>query len=179
MGDIKRKRRLYAKPRKLFDRARIDEENVIVRQYGLKNKREIWKVKSLVSKFRRQAKSLIGHADDQKVFIAKLNKMGIAVESVADVLALQEQDLLNRRLQTFVVKKKLASTPKQARQLIVHKHVIVDGTIVNIPSFWVTKDLENKIEIKPFKEKPIKEEPKENETQSEESTQENTEEKSE
>ena len=164
MGDIKRKRRAYSKPRQLFDRSRIDAENVIIKRYGLKNKREIWKAKSLVSKFRRRAKDLIASdAEEQKVFFDKLNKLGIGITNISDVLALTENDLLDRRLQTFVVKKELANTPKQARQLIVHKHVLVDGNVVNIPSFWVTSELENKIELIPFKEKvqPVEKTPAE------------------
>jgi len=157
MGDIKRKRKRYSRPRQLFDRKRIDEENVIVRKYGLKNKKEIWKAKSFVSKLRRRAKDLIGanNAEEQRKFFEKLTRMGIAVTNVSDVLALTEKDLLERRLQTFVYKKELANTPNQARQLIVHKHVLVDGKIVNIPSFWVTLDLEKKIEVKPQKEKTV------------------------
>jgi small subunit ribosomal protein S4 len=171
MGDIKRKRRAYTKPRQLFDRARIDTENVIIKKYGLKNKKEIWKAKSLVSKFRRRAKELIASdAEEQKIFFDKLNKLGIPVTNISDVLALSENDLLNRRLQTFVVKKELANTAKQARQLITHKHIKVDGSIVNVPSFWITSELENKIELIPFKEKvqPIEE------TTTEESAEENT-----
>jgi len=71
-------------------------------------------------------------------------------------LALTEENIFARRLQTFVFKKKLAHTIKEARQLIVHKNVLVDGKIVNIPSFVVTLDLENKISLK---ERKVKEEP--------------------
>ncbi|MDP2947803.1 MAG: S4 domain-containing protein, partial [Nanoarchaeota archaeon] len=60
-------------------------------------------------------------------------------------------NLLERRLQTLVFKKDLANSPVQARQLIVHKRVLVDGNVVNIPSFLVVKDLENKISLKPLK----------------------------
>ena len=69
MGDIKRKRKLFSRPKKLFDRARMDEENILVKKYGLKNKREIWKAKSFISKLRRRAKDLIS-ADkkEQQIF---------------------------------------------------------------------------------------------------------------
>ena len=149
MGDIKRKRKLFSRPKKLFDRARMDEEDVLIKRYGLKNKREIWKAKSAVSKLRRRAKALIGKSDEeQKVFFDKLNKMGFGVHDVSDVLALTEENLFDRRLQTFLFRKKMANTVKQARQLIVHKNVLVDGKVVNIPSFIVTKDLEGKVSIK-------------------------------
>jgi len=170
MGDIKRKRKLFSRPKKPFDRARIDGENVLVKKYGLKNKREIWKAKSTVSKFRRRAKQLIGSdAEEQQKFFEKLNKQGFSVTSISDVLALTEEDLLNRRLSTILFKKKMANTPKQARQLIVHKNVLVDGKVVNSPSFIVTKDLEGKLSIKVKKVKEgMKGKPNESEIVSEE-----------
>jgi len=165
MGDIKRKRKLFRRPKKLFDRGRMDEENVLVKRYGLKNKREIWKAKTAVSKFRRRAKDLIGKdIAEQQAFFDKINKININVNSISDVLALTEENLFERRLQTVLFKKKLANTVKAARQLIVHKNVLVDGQIVNIPSFIVNKNMEDKIsiKIKPIKEKvDIKEEPAE------------------
>jgi|SRR3989344_1250942 len=149
MGDIKKRRKLFSRPKKLYDRARMDEENILVEKYGLKNKREIWKAKSFVSKIRRRAKDLISSESlEQKKFFERLNKLGMGVSNISDVLALTEQNLFERRLQTFVFKKKLANTPRQARQLIVHKNVLVDGSVVNIPSFIVTSDLENKISLK-------------------------------
>ena len=160
MGDIKRKRKLFSRPKKLFDRTRMDEENVLVKRYGLKNKREIWKVKTAVSKLRRRAKTLIGaDMEEQQKFFDKLNKAGMNVHDVSDVLALTEENVFERRLQTMLFKKKLANTVKGARQLIVHKNVLVDGKVVNIPSFVVTTDLEDKIAIKEkkVKVKPVEE----------------------
>lgn len=154
MGDIKKKQKRFSRPRKLFDKTRIDEENGLVNKYGLKNKREIWKVKAEVSKVRRQAKGLIGEEEEEKKeFFERLQKIGFDVHEISDVLAMKEEDWLNRRLQTIVFKKKLANTPRQARQMIVHKHVFVDGSAVNVPSFIVSRDLESKITIKPKKEK--------------------------
>jgi small subunit ribosomal protein S4 len=154
MGDIKRKRRKYSRPKKLFDSVRIKEENKIVSEYGLKNKREIWKAKSVTSKFRKRAKNLISKTDEDKnKFIEKLNKLGIGVKDISDILGLTEKDVLDRRLQTILFKKKMANTAKQARQVIVHKYVIVAGNVVNSPSFWVTKELEGQIEVKPQKKK--------------------------
>lgn len=149
MGDIKRKRKLFRRPKKLFDKTRIDEENILIKRYGLKNKREVWKAKTAVSKLRQRAKSLIGKdIIKQQIFFDKLNKMNMKITDISDVLALTEENLFERRLQTFLFKKKLANTIKAARQLIVHKNVLVDGNIVNIPSFVITKELEDKISIK-------------------------------
>lgn len=156
MGDIKRKRKLFSRPKKLFDRARMDEENILVKRYGLKNKREIWKVKTAVSKLRRRAKTLIGKdMEEQQSFFDKLNKIGMNVSDVSDVLALTEENIFERRLQTMLFKKKLANTVKGARQLIVHKNVLVDGNVVNVPSFVVTLDLEDKITLKEKKAKAV------------------------
>lgn len=156
MGDIKKRRKLFSRPKRLFDRNRMDEENVLVKKYGLKNKREIWKAKSVVSNFRRRAKDLIGKdIERQQTFFSKLNKIGMNVNDISDVLALTEENIFERRLQTFVFKKKLAHTPKEARQLIVHKNVLVDGNVVNIPSFVVTKDFEDKISLKIRKIKKV------------------------
>jgi len=149
MGDIKRKRKLFSRPKKLFDKTRIDEENLLVKNYGLKNKKEIWKAKSKISSYRQRAKSLIGRdVEEQKVFFEKLNKIGFGVKDISDVLALNEEHLLSRRLQTIIFKKGLANTSKQARQLIVHKHVLVDGKIINIPSYTVPVKFEDKLELK-------------------------------
>jgi len=164
MGDIKRKRKLFSRPKKLYDRARMDAENILIKRYGLKNKREIWKVKTAVSKLRRRAKELIREEqEEQQVFFDKLNKMGLVVRDISDVLALTEENLFERRLQTVLFKKQMANTVKAARQLIVHKNVLVDGNVVNIPSFIVTKDLENKISLKEKKVKIKKEAPVESE----------------
>jgi small subunit ribosomal protein S4 len=159
MGDIKRRRRMYAKPRKAFDAERIKEENLIMEKYGLKNKREIWKADSYVSNLRKRAKALIPKSDKEKEkFFEKLRKSGFNVSGIAEVLAMTKEDLLERRLQTFVFKKGLANSPKQARQLIVHKYVLVDGNAVNTPSFIITKELEDKISLKERKIKQEKEE---------------------
>jgi len=170
MGDIKKKRKMFNRPKKPFDRVRMDGENVLVKRYGLKNKREIWKAKTAVSKLRSRAKMLIGKdIDEQQKFFEKLNKMGLVTRDVSDVLALTEESLFERRLQTVLFKKKMANTVKGARQLIVHKNVLVDGKVVNIPSFVVTKDLEGKIAVRVRKVKaPKKEEIVEAEVKEEE-----------
>ncbi len=144
-----RRHKTYTKPRKAYDKVRIEQENELLERYGLKNKREIWKADAAIATLRNRAKSLIGKDPLlQKKFVDKLNKLGFATEKLADVLALNKEDLLKRRLQSIVVARKLASTPKQARQLIVHKHVVVDKNVVNIPSYLVCIDEEDKIRLR-------------------------------
>jgi small subunit ribosomal protein S4 len=146
MGDIKKKKNKFKKPRKLFDKTRIEEENLIVDKYGLKNKKEIWKAESEISKLRRRAKALIPGTDEERnAFFGKLSHMGLNVKTTADALALTKEDWLERRLQTQVYKRGITTTPSAARQLIVHKKIAIDGKIVNIPSFSVNSELEKKI----------------------------------
>lgn len=133
----------------MYDKTRIQEENILMERYGLKNKREIWKAEARVDDIRRQAKKLITeNEEEQAKLIKKLNKFGFGVKKIADVLALNKEDWLKRRLQSVVAEKKLARTPKGARQLIVHKHVLIDSKAVNVPSYLVTKEEEDKIELR-------------------------------
>lgn len=126
---------------------RIGQENEMLKIYGLKSKREIWKANSEIERIRNQAKELIGEdREKQERLFEKLKKRGFKVNSVADVLALDKEDWLKRRLQSILIMKK-GVKPKQARQLIAHKHVAVDGKKVNIPSFIVSVDNEDKIQI--------------------------------
>jgi len=152
MGDPKKQHKKYKRPRKLFEKDRIEEENIVLKKYGLKNKKEIWKAKSKIDSIRQKAKSLINDGEKQTEFINKLKKLGFSVSNLDDILSLDKEALLERRLQTIVVKKKLANTMRQARQLIVHKHIIVDGKVINVPSFLVPKEFEDKI-VKKIKKK--------------------------
>ena len=144
---VKRNRKKYEKPKKPFDKVRIDEENELRKKYGLKNKREIWKADASIRRIRNLAKELITKSDEEKkLFVEKLQKRGFQVENLADALALNKEDWLKRRLQTVVFLKGLATTPKQARQLVAHKHVSVGNQLVNIPSYMV--ELEEEPDIK-------------------------------
>lgn len=150
-----RKQKKYSKPRKAYDKVRIEEENVLTKKYGLKSKRELWKAEAAVGRVRNQAKRLItaGEEEKEKLF-GKLNKMGFKIKNIADILGLNKEDWLKRRLQSILVSKNYAK-PKEARQLIVHKHVLVDGKAVNIPSYMVNVEEEGKIKVfKKLKEKP-------------------------
>jgi small subunit ribosomal protein S4 len=155
---MKRKHKIYSRPKRPFDKARIDEEAVIKKEYGLKNKKEIWKADAKVKKMRDKAKKLITASEEEKeALFEKLRKIGLDVKSVGDVLGLDKTDYLNRRLQTIVTVKGLAPTVKTARQMICHKRILVDGKVVDSPSYIVSVDVEDKIALK---EKTKKESPK-------------------
>lgn len=148
---MKKQHKKYKKPKKPFESKRIEEEGVLVQQYGLKNKRELWKASSYIRRIRNQAKKLLtASSDEQKKFLNKLSVIGLikAGLAVEDVLSLKQIDILERRLQTIVFKKGLARSPKQARQFVTHKHVIVGDRIINIPSYIVPLRMENNIKLK-------------------------------
>lgn len=143
-----KKRKKYSKPRRAHDLKRMEEESGLIKKYGLKNKKEIWKADAAIERIRGKAKKLItSSTDEQKKFLDKVNKIGLRAEKIADVLSLDKEDWLKRRLQSILVQKKLVK-PRQARQLIAHKHVLVDYNIVNIPSYIVKTEEESKIKIK-------------------------------
>jgi len=155
---MKRKHKTYSKPKRPFDKIRTDEEAKIIKEFGLKNKKEIWKAEAQIKSIREKAKKLIfANQEEQKALFDNLKKIGLNADSIADILSLDKKDYLKRRLQTIMVYKKLATTPKSARQLITHKKVLVDGKIINSPSYIVPVKLENKISLKIMKPKIKKE----------------------
>jgi len=146
---MKRKHKTYSRPKRPFDKARIEEEAGIREEFGLKNKREIWKAEAKIKSMREKAKKLISaKPEEQQALFNKLNKLGMNVNSISSILSLDKRDYMKRRLQTIVVEKKLATTSKQARQFITHKKILVDGKAVNSPSYVVPVELENKITLK-------------------------------
>lgn len=146
---MKRKHKIYSRPKRPFDKARIDEEVIIKKEFGLKNKTEIWKAEAKIKKMREKAKKLItASEEDQSALFLRLQKIGLDVNSIADILGLDKKDYLNRRLQTIVVKNGIATTPKTARQMIVHKRILVNNSVVDSPSYIVPTALEETIKIK-------------------------------
>ncbi len=161
---MKRKQKTYSKPKRPFDKPRLDEEAQIMKEFGLKNKREIWKAEAKVNLIRKRAKNLIlSGPQEQQAFFNRLKKIGMKVDTIADVLSLDKKHYLNRRLQTVLVTKKMATTSKSARQLITHKKVLIDGRVLNSPSYIVPVELENKISLKESKIKKKENKPKQEE----------------
>lgn len=157
-------RKKYTKPLRPWDRERISEEKKLKIKYGLRRKREIWKAVSILRQFRSRARDIVAKKDSnaEKVLIKRLNRLGILEKDAKlnDVLTLNVNDILKRRLQTIVFEKGLANTPKQARQLITHGHIGIDGRKFLFPSAIVTKELEPKIsyygKFKPDVKEPVK-----------------------
>jgi len=151
MGDPKRRRPKAQAPRKVWDSDRIKEESTLRREYGLRRTRELWTTMAGLKSLRNAARQLLSLGDEGerrgRTLVEKLKRIGIAKKDISldDILALSVRDFLERRLQTLVLKRGLARTPAQARQLIVHGFISVGGRRVNIPSYVVTAKEESTI----------------------------------
>jgi small subunit ribosomal protein S4 len=157
-----RKKKSYVRPKKPFEKERIQEENEQIEKYGLKNKKEVWKALARVNYYRGRAKKLVNSSsEEQEAFFNKLNVLGLKTTTTAEVLALKIEDLLKRRLPSVLVSKKLATTAKQARQMVVHKNILINGKVVNSPSYIVPVSEESQISLK---KKAKKAKPKPEET---------------
>jgi len=148
---LKKERKKYKKPLKPWDKERIEKEREIIKTYGLKKKKEIWKTEALVRKFRRMARNLAARKDNEKerILIEKLIKMGVLEKGATldDVLSLTVENLLERRLQTIIFRKGLANTAKHSRQLIVHGHIKINDRKIIYPSYLVMKEEEDNIKL--------------------------------
>ena len=160
MGDPKFSRRSCDTPSHPWQGERIKAEVVLVNQYGLKNKTEVWKAQSVLRNFRKQSRELqarLRSGDAQAkieadALLNKCSKIGVLpVEGATlnDILTLSEENILSRRLQTLVFEKGMASTVGQARQMIVHGHIFMNGHRVTIPGYIVTRYEESSIMYDP------------------------------
>ena len=156
MGDPKFSRRRYETPAQPWEGERIKAENELIQKYGLKNKRELWTAQSRVRRLRAQSRELQARlrtgdpqADKEtKELLGRCGRLALLPVDAAtlnDVLALNTEAILDRRLQTVVYRKGLAFTPRQARQMIVHGHASVDGRKVTIPGYLVKRGEEELI----------------------------------
>lgn len=151
MGDPKKIRAKYETPVHPWQRDRLTKEKSLMKQFGLKTKKEVYKVDTRLKRFKAIAKALVTMNEEQakqertKLF-NKLKSFGLVEEEKLDnVLGLEIEQLLDRRLQTLLQKKEMATTPSQARQMITHGHVMVDGKAITSPSYLVKTSEEAKI----------------------------------
>lgn len=147
MGDPKKQRRKFETPRFPWRTDVLQTELKLLGQYGLRNKRELWRHRTTLSKFRGIARSLLGKPPEErekleKQLLNRLNRLGIlpATAVLDDVLDLTIEDILERRLQTLVFRKGLAKSLHQARQLITHGHIAIHGKRVFSPSYLVLSE---------------------------------------
>ena len=158
MGQTKKIRKKYETPAHPWQKDRIIEEKEYIRTYGFKNKKEIWKEVAKLKKARLQAKKIIAEKlseqanKEKEQLLARLVRYGLLTKDskLEDVLGLKATDFFERRLQTLIFKKGFARSTKQARQFIVHGHVIVNNKKVTAPSYMVSLEEESKIIFNPI-----------------------------
>lgn len=147
---MKKARKKYETPPRPWNKERIEAEKVLTKNFGLKKKQEIYRAQSILRKYRRLARELTAKSDKEKekIVIEKLIKLGLLNEEATldDILGLTVENILDRRLQTIVLKKSLANTIKHARQLIVHRHVLIGEKKITYPSYLVPREEEDKIQ---------------------------------
>lgn len=153
MGDPRKLKRKYDKPKHPWQYKNLEKERRLIKDYGLKNKKEVWKAESTVRKYRKQAREIVGVPEEERGekesgFLDKLRKIGILKENqgLEQVLSLNTKDYLERRLQTQAWKKGYGKTAKEARQLIVHGHIKMNGRRATEPGMIVPEDEEHTID---------------------------------
>jgi small subunit ribosomal protein S4 len=154
MGYPGKNKKSYNTPKHPWQASRIEPEVELVKRYGLRNKREVWKAHSELKKYRELARKLLAESTKGKVeghvktdmenIINRLKRYGLLKTDAVldDILSLDVNNFLERRLQTQVHKQGLANTPKQARQFIVHGHIAVAGRKITIPGYHVQSNEE-------------------------------------
>ncbi len=152
MGSPRQPKKKYSRPLKRWSKERLDYEAPLIKEFGLKNKMEIWRASSFLRKFAAQAKRLISLKGAQaeiekRQMISKLNSLGMISReaSLDEVLGLTLKDFLARRLQTIVFKKNLARSVRQSRQFIVHRQIMIGEKVITSPSFLVPASAEDKV----------------------------------
>jgi len=169
MGEPKKLRKLYKKPIHPWQKSRIISEKEILCTYGLRNKRELWRAEGDLRKYRREARAILAElalnpeneiANKRKNDIVnRLMRYGIlkgGIDPLDEILSLDVKKFLDRRLQTIVYTKGLAFTPKNARQMIVHGHIVVNDKKITSPGYLIEKDVEDSISFaqrSPFKDR--------------------------
>lgn len=147
MGDPRRFSNKYERPKRLWERARLKDEKGLKSAYGLKNMKELWTMGLELKKARRDARRLLSLSEEERKkdmpkLMGKLHKLGILPKDakLEDVLSLSVKEILERRLQTRVVRKGLAKTMAQARQLITHGFIAISGRKISSPSYVVSQE---------------------------------------
>ena len=157
MGDPKKQRKKYSTPSHPWQKEQITKEKELLKLYGMKNKTEIWKMDSILTKFSRQAKKIIASHSAQSEFekkqlLSKAISLDLIEEGsvVEDILEIDIKKLLERRLQTIVTKKGFSKSIRQARQFICHNHIMVKGKLITSPSYLVAKEDEDFVTFSPL-----------------------------
>ncbi|MDO8055589.1 MAG: 30S ribosomal protein S4 [Candidatus Hermodarchaeota archaeon] len=153
MGGIRKPKKKYLAPGHPWQKTRLAEELIYVGEYGLRNKRELWRHRTNLTQFRGTARDLVALAEDERgvqepQLLKRLNRLALIDDNsqLDDVLNLTIRDILERRLQTQVLRQGLAKSMHHARQLITHGHITLDGHRVTSPGMLLHRDAEKRLE---------------------------------
>lgn len=150
-----KKSKSYETPRHPWQEARMAAEVQLVKAYGLRNKKEVWKAASMLRMYRSEARNLLAHVaggqeggleghlkTQSEEILSKLIRYGIikSDSNIDGILSLKTENILERRLQTQVLRLGLARTVVQARQFITHGHIAINGRKATIPGMLVSKE---------------------------------------
>jgi len=156
MGDPKLPRRVWKKPKRPLNYELKMEELKTLGTFGLRTKRELWKANTELSRVRHQARLLLAlgqevREEKEPILMKSLVRIGLVSSDATldDVLNLNVDNLLSRRLQTIVSKKLGFKTPYQARQAVIHGHIMIGDRKIDIPSYTVTVGEEDSIHFAP------------------------------
>jgi len=156
MGDPKYPRKVWRKPKRPLNYKLKMEELKTLGTFGLRTKRELWKAHTELSRVRHQARSLLAlrqevRAEKEPILMKSLARIGLVSSDATldDVFNLNVDDLLSRRLQTIVSKNFGFKTPYQARQAVIHGHIMIGDRKIDIPSYTVRVEEENNIHFAP------------------------------
>jgi small subunit ribosomal protein S4 len=154
MGDPHKPKKTYNRPRRIWTTDQLNAELYTLGTYGLRNKRELWKAQSEIARIRNQARALLAvptevRRDKEIRLLRFLYRLGLVTESATldDVLNLKIEDILERRLQTIIMRKIGSKSAIQARQIVSHRHVSVGSRTVNLPGYIVRRDEEPDIYV--------------------------------
>jgi small subunit ribosomal protein S4 len=117
--------------------------------------KEIWREKSSLRRHRNQAMKLIGRVDTSEGHFARektdlvnsLCRQGLLVEgaNIDDVLQINVEHMLSRRLQSVVYYRGLAPSMRAARNMIVHGHISIGEQKMTVPGYHIRKHEEENL----------------------------------
>jgi len=158
MGEPKKQHDKVEGPRSPWNKERIEEEMVQIGTYGLRSKRELWRSHTELKKYRQRARRMLALPEDvreqqRRILAQRLYRLGLIEDEDAPidaVLSLTADEFLRRRLQTIIFDLGFAKTIYQARQLIVHGHISIDGRKVKTPGYHVARGEEERIKYSAY-----------------------------
>ena len=149
--------KVFSTPRRPYEKERIDHEMKLMGEFGLRCKREIWRVQLALAKIRKAARGLLtlDEKSPKRLFegaalLRRMVRYGLLADDEKKldyVLGLTTAKIMERRLQTKVFKLGLAKSIHHARVLIRQRHIRVGKQTVNAASFMVSVDSEKHIDF--------------------------------